>query len=109
MRNDTRMKTPYASTQPIEDLFEQLEQGADFAEAGGTTYTDAQLVAIGYALVQKCGTMAESCRAWRIAGHTTWTRFKVHFSEAHRELLDTTDSVQDLNIQTVTMQKDNTC
>ena len=37
--NDLRMKAPYDVSQPIELLFDQIDEGMEYAAAAGTPYT----------------------------------------------------------------------
>ena len=53
--NDAKMKAPYDSTQPIEVLFQQIEEAQEFAEAGEASYSQATLLNNAYILLFKTG------------------------------------------------------
>jgi hypothetical protein len=42
--NDQKFRTAYDAAQPIEHLFSQIEDTMDYADAGGSPYTTAQVV-----------------------------------------------------------------
>ena len=48
--NDMRMKETFDATMPIENLYEQIENAVEFAEAGNAPYTNAQIIATAYSL-----------------------------------------------------------
>ena len=88
--NDSRMKTQYDPSQPIEAFIDQIEDGVALADAAATAYTPAQIIAIAYNLMFATGMFPEACREWRrrpTAEHT-WTNFKTEFSLAHQEFRD---------------------
>lgn len=86
--NDTRMRAPYDPTEPIETLYNQLEQAVDIAEAGSLPYTQAQILTRAYNLILQTGLFDDACSAWidKTASIKTWTNFKVHFARAHKKL-----------------------
>jgi hypothetical protein len=49
--NDTRFKTAYDPSEPIETLYSQLEDAMDYADAGDNAYTANQVVSNAYTLV----------------------------------------------------------
>jgi hypothetical protein len=60
--NDIRYCAAYDPSQPIELLFGQIGDAIDYAGAGGSPYSAAQVVTNAYALVLNTGTMPKSCR-----------------------------------------------
>jgi hypothetical protein len=88
--NNSAIRETYDPEHPIENLFDQIEDGMELAEAGGAPYTDAQVVKIAYALVFKTGVFSDSCREWRQQSNPNWARFKVHFQAAYLDLLEET-------------------
>ena len=44
IENDTRLKTAYDVNQPIGQLFKQIEDAVEYADAGHNTYTPLQVV-----------------------------------------------------------------
>ena len=84
---DSQMKTSYNPHEPIENLYEQIEKAVEVAAAAQAPYDRAQVVNIAYTLVFNTGVFQDSCREWRkfTPENKTWPRFKVHFSEAHRD------------------------
>jgi hypothetical protein len=53
--NDTVFRKPYDSTQPIEAFYSQIEDVMDYADAGKSAYTAAQVVTNAYSLIFTTG------------------------------------------------------
>jgi hypothetical protein len=86
-QNYERLNTPYDPNQPIEMLFQQIQDARAFAVAGGQPYGAAMIVNVAYTLVFNTGLFPDACRAWQsraIAGKM-WAQFKLDFATAHRE------------------------
>jgi hypothetical protein len=86
-QNYERLNTPYDPNQPIETLFQQIQDARAFAVAGGQPYGAAMIINVAYTVVFNTGLFPDACRAWKsIAVATkTWAQFKIDFSTAHRE------------------------
>jgi hypothetical protein len=86
--NDKKFRSAYDAVQPVEHLFSQIEDTMDYADAGQSPYTAAQVLTNAYSLIFKTGMFSESCREWRRrpAAEQTWTNFKTQFAEAHQDL-----------------------
>jgi hypothetical protein len=86
-QNYERLDAPYNPNQPIETLFQQIQDARAFAVAGGQPYGAAMIVNVAYTLVFNTGLFPDACRAWQsraIAGKT-WAQFKLDFATAHSE------------------------
>ena len=85
--NDAIFRKAYDPNQPIETFYSQIEDAMDYADAGRSAYTAAQVVTNAYSLIFSTGMFPESCREWRrkIEADKTWARFKIHFTEAHQD------------------------
>jgi hypothetical protein len=73
--------------QPVESLFKQIQDCADYSEAGGLIIGHPQQINVGYAKIFAMGHFMSACRPWN-EKHTiekTWTQFKSHFTAAHRQ------------------------
>ena len=84
--NDAAMKRPYDPSAPIESLFQQIEDGVEFAEAGHAPYTPQQIIAIAYFLVFQTGIFEKYCDEWdeKPQQDKSWINFKSHFTRAHQ-------------------------
>jgi hypothetical protein len=95
-RNLERMSAAWHPPTPIEDLFEQLRAGAEFATEGGDTPSTPQMVRLGYNLIYKTGLFPQVCREWRDkpAADKTFDNLKLHFKkwDKDRKLLATSSS-----------------
>jgi hypothetical protein len=95
-RNLERMSAAWHPPTPIEDLFEQLRAGAEFATEGGDTPSTPQMVRLGYNLIYKTGLFSQACREWRDkpAADKTFNNLKLHFKkwDKDRKLLATSSS-----------------
>jgi len=85
--NDTVFRKPYNPNQLVETFYSQIEDAMDYANAGHSAYTAAQVVTNAYSQISNTGMFPESCREWRCKpeAEKTWARFKVHFTEAHQD------------------------
>jgi hypothetical protein len=86
-QNYERLNAPYDPNQPIETLFQQVQDARDFAVAGGQPYGAAMIVNVAYTLVFNTGLFPDACRTWqsRAIAAKTWEQFKIDFATAHRE------------------------
>jgi hypothetical protein len=91
-----RLSAPYDPNQPIETLFQQIQDAWAFAVAGGHPYGAATIVNVAYNLVFNTGLFPDACWAWQsraIAGKTG-AQFKLDFATAHREFRLTNQTAQ---------------
>jgi hypothetical protein len=86
-QNYERLNTPYDPNQPIEMLFQQIQDARAFAVADGQPYGAAMIVNVAYTLIFNTGLFPDACRAWqsRAISGKTWSQFKLNFATAHRE------------------------
>jgi hypothetical protein len=73
--------------QPVESLFKQNQDCADYSEAGGVIIGHPQQINLGYANIFATGNFMSACRRWneKYIIDKTWTQFKSHFAAAHRQ------------------------
>jgi hypothetical protein len=71
----------------VETLFKQIQDCADYSEAGGVLIGHPQQINIGYAKIFATGHFMSACRRWNEipSAGKTWTHFKSHFTAAHRQ------------------------
>jgi hypothetical protein len=71
----------------VETLFKQIQDCADYSEAGGVPIGPSQQINVGYAKIFATGQFMSACRRWneKPAAEKTWTHFKSHFAAAHRQ------------------------
>jgi hypothetical protein len=104
-QNYERLNAPYDPNQPIETLFQQIQDAQAFAVAGGQPYGAAMIVNVANTLVFNTGLFPNACRAWKsraIAGKT-WVRFKLDFATAHREFRLTNQTAQQSGFHSANM------
>jgi hypothetical protein len=63
-QNYELLNTLYDPNQPIETLFQQIQDDRAFAVAGGQPYGAAMIVNMAYTLLFKTRLFANACRAW---------------------------------------------
>jgi uncharacterized protein YukE len=100
-----RLNTPCDPNQPIETLFQQIQDARAFAVAGGQPYVAPIIVNVAYTLVFNTRLFPDSCRAWQsraIAGKT-WAQFKLYFATAHREFRLTNQTAQQSGFHSANM------
>jgi hypothetical protein len=64
-QNYERLNTPYDPNQPIETLFQQIQDARAFSVAGGQSYGAAMIVNVAYTLIFNTGVFPDACRAWK--------------------------------------------
>jgi hypothetical protein len=85
--NFEHMRRAWDPQQPMETLFKQIQDCADYSEAGGIPIGPSQQINVGYANIFATGHSVRACRRWneKPAADKTWTHFKSHFVAAHRQ------------------------
>ena len=83
----------YDPVNPIEQVFNRIEDLVDYGELAHNAYTQNQAIAKAYNILNKTGIFKEYIKTWkrRPAVEHTWITFKEHFSQAHDELQETED------------------
>jgi hypothetical protein len=100
-----RLNTPYDPNQPIETLFQQIQDAQAFAVAGGQPYGAAMIINVAYTLVFNTGVCPDACRAWqsRAIATKTWAKFKLDFSTTHREFRLTNQTAEQSGFHSANM------
>jgi hypothetical protein len=85
--NFEHMRRAWDPQQPVESLFKQIQDCAEYSEAGGVPIGPSQQINVGYAKIFATGQFMSACRRWneKPAAEKTWTHFKSHFAAAHRQ------------------------
>jgi hypothetical protein len=85
--NFEQMRRAWDPQHPAETLFKQIQDCADYSEAGGVPMGPSQHINVGYAKIFATGHFLSACRCWneKPAADKTWTHFKSHFAAAHRQ------------------------
>ena len=85
--NDVSLKTAYDTNQPIKILFDQVENALNYAAAGNTLYSPAQVVATAFHLLFATGMFLDDCKNWKRKNDAdkTWANFKTYSSLAHHK------------------------
>jgi hypothetical protein len=104
-QNYERLNTPYDPNQPIETLFQQIQDARAFDVAGGQPYGATMIINVAYTLVFNTGLYPDACRAWqsRALAAKTWSQFKIDFSTAHREFRITNQTSQQSGFHSANM------
>jgi hypothetical protein len=104
-QNYERLNTPYDPNQPIETLFQQIQDARAFAIAGGQPHGASMIVNVAYTLVFNTGFFPNACRAWksRVIAGKTWAQFKLDFATAHREFRLTNQTAQQSGFHSANM------
>jgi hypothetical protein len=85
--NFGHMHRAWDPQQPVEILSKQIQDCADYSEAGGVPVGPSQQINVGYAKIFSTGHYMSACRRWndKPAAEKTWTHFKSHFAAAHHQ------------------------
>jgi hypothetical protein len=81
------MRRAWDPHHPVETLFKQIQDCADYSDTGGVPIGPSQQINVGYAKIFATGQCMSACRRWneKPAAEKTWTHFKSHFAAAHRQ------------------------
>jgi hypothetical protein len=81
------MRRAWDPQQPVETLFKQIQDCADYSEAGGVLIGHPQQINVGYEKIFATGHFMSACRRWneKPSAEKTWTHFKSHFAASHRQ------------------------
>jgi hypothetical protein len=104
-QNYERLNTPYDPNQPIETLFQQIQDARALAVAGGQPYGAAMIINVAYTLVFNTGLYHDACRVCqsRATAVKTWAQLKIDFSTAHREFRLTNQTAQESGFHSANM------
>jgi hypothetical protein len=85
--NFEHMRRAWDPQQPVESLFKQIQDCADYSEAGGVIIGHPNQINVGYANIFSTGHFMSACRRWnkKTLADKTWAQLKAHFSAAHRQ------------------------
>jgi hypothetical protein len=85
--NFENMRRAWDPQQPVETLFKQIQDCADYSEAGGVLVGHPQHINVGYAKICATGHFMSACRRWneKPTAEKTWTQFKSHCAAVHRQ------------------------
>jgi hypothetical protein len=85
--NFEHMRRTWDPQQPVETLFKQIQDCADYSEAGGVLIGHPQQINIGYAKIFATCHFMSACHRWneKPTAEKTWTQFKSHFAAAQRQ------------------------
>jgi hypothetical protein len=85
--NFEHMRRAWDPQQPVETLFKQIQDFADYSKADGVLIGHPQQINVGYANIFATGHFMSACRRWneKPTAGKTWTQFKSHFAAAHRQ------------------------
>jgi hypothetical protein len=103
--NDHHMKQPCDVDQPIEVMYQQIEEAIKFAAAGQAPYSPEQVLNIAYQLLFQTGIFSDNCKIWKrqAAAYKTWPQFKLDFAVAYQEYseaLDTSPRAAGFHVET---------
>jgi hypothetical protein len=109
-QNYERLNTPYDPNQPIETLFQQIQDARAFAVTGGQPYGNAMIINVAYTLVFNTGLFPDACQAWqsRAISGKTWAQFKIDFATAHLEFRLTNQTAQQSGVHSSNMMIEQT-
>jgi hypothetical protein len=73
--------------QPVESLFKQIQDCANYSEAGGVITGHPQHINVGYAKIFSTRHFMSVCHRWNEKPiiEKAWAQFKTHFVAAHRQ------------------------
>jgi len=112
--NKEAMAAKYNVNLPTETFFKRIEECVQYAAAGNTPFTAAQVVSTTFRTTQKTGMFTDECKICKRLPmpEKTWAQFKIDFTLAHSEIRESqqtmrgggfhTNNVQELQQETAT-------
>jgi hypothetical protein len=81
------MRRAWDPQQPVESLFKQIQDCADYSEAGGGIIGYPQKIHVGYDKILSTGHFMSACCRWNEKPNLekTWAQFKAHFDDAQQQ------------------------
>jgi hypothetical protein len=85
--NFEQMRRAWDPHQPVDSIFKQIHDCADYSEAGGVISGHPHHILVGYAKIFSTGHFMSACLRWNENPNIkkTWSQFKANFSAAHRQ------------------------
>ena len=89
----------YDITEPIDVIFNSVDDLREIAELAGRPYSPIQMVDLGYMVIVKQPIFRSDVRRWlrHLPGNQTWQDFQNVFTDAHHELMDTEAPVNEID------------
>jgi hypothetical protein len=86
--NNTEMLKEWDPNMPVELLFTQIEEGQEFADEGGQSYTNQQVLKMALNIIFHTSLFKCTCCKWCecLQAKKTWTNFKTHFATTQTKL-----------------------
>ena len=87
-REDRVSRMSYSLSQPIDIIFNALDDLADFADLSDSPFTERQIIAKAFMILNRTQRFEQALLAWKCRARVqqTWTNFKIFFRTAHTEL-----------------------
>jgi hypothetical protein len=87
LKNTEDMNKDWDIQTPISAMFRRIDKCMQYAELGGNSFTNEQVLTSALYLIQKTGEFREEIKGWRSrpAATKTWALFKPFFLEAYQQ------------------------
>jgi hypothetical protein len=85
--NLEQMRRAWDPHKPVESLFKQIQDCADYSEAEGIIIGHPHQINVGYSKIFSTGHFMSACRRWNEKPiiEKTWAQLMAHFATAHRQ------------------------
>ena len=85
IENEQKMKTPWNQDEPIETVFSQVEECAEFAQHGNAPFTNTKVLNEAYYIMAQAKIFKDTCKEWNKlpATEKIWPNFKTAFFQAY--------------------------
>jgi hypothetical protein len=85
--NFEQIRHAWDHQQPVESIFKQIQDCADYSNAGGVLIGHPQHINVGYANIFATGHFMSACHRWNEKPNVenTWAHFKTYFTAEHRQ------------------------
>ena len=91
---DSFREFDYHPRQPVDLVFNTVEDLVDYADMANTPYSQGQIIGMAYSKFNKTGLLSIAVNEWNRKPNIqkTWIAFKEHFRQARKELKETSGS-----------------
>ena len=91
----------YDSAQPIDIIFNSIDDLVEYTRAAETELTQSQKINLVLVILNKQQIFKDDIHAWKRTNNTykTWINFKHDFRKAHLELRETGGTINELGLQ----------
>ena len=85
--NRAKLSEPWDAKRPFQELVQRVQEIQEFANDGGQTIANKDIVNMIYTLVYNTGLLYDDCKKWdkKQRDEKTWAKLQAHLQSAHQK------------------------